>query len=294
MNPKFTRLYFGCQPGYHRGINSGGRIMGKDRFNLHAELTVRVGDEMFANARRIELLRQIDQLGNLTQAAKQVGYSYKGAWDAIDDMARLSGGTLIERHAGGKGGGSTHLTERGQQVLRNLSLIQAEHARFIARLDTLANGLSNDYAMENEIAMRTSARNQFAGILVSITPGKVNDELGIMVNASQTLIASITHESCRELQLAVGAKVFALIKASSVILQLPHENQETHGKNVFLGTVHAIAQSEHHSELTVLLESALTLVTTMSRPEIDTIDLQVGSAVLAVIEPSNVIIGIAA
>ena len=294
MNPKFTRLYFGCQPGYHRGINSGGRIMGKDRFNLHAELTVRVGDEMFANARRIELLRQIDQLGNLTQAAKQVGYSYKGAWDAIDDMARLSGGTLIERHAGGKGGGSTHLTERGQQVLRNFSLLQAEHARFIARLDVLANGLSNDYAMENEIAMRTSARNQFAGILVSITPGKVNDELGIMVNASQTLIASITHESCRELQLAVGAKVFALIKASAVILHLPNESDTPLAKNALLGTVHMITQGEHQSELAVLLESGLTLVTTMSRPEIDTIDLQVGSAVLAVIEPSNVIIGIAA
>ena len=268
--------------------------MAKNRFNLHAELTVRVDDEMFANARRIELLRQIDELGNLTQAAKQVGYSYKGAWDAIDDMTRLSGGTLIERHAGGKGGGGTHLTERGQQVLRNFSLIQAEHARFIARLDALANGLSNDYAMENEIAMRTSARNQFAGILVSITPGKVNDELGIMVNGSQTLIASITHESCRELRLAVGAKVFALIKASSVVLQVPDENNGAHGKNVFLGTVHAIAQSEHQCELVVLMESGLTLVTTRSRQDVDAIGMQVGSAVLAVIEPSNVIIGIAA
>ncbi len=268
--------------------------MQKDKFELFAELTLRAGGELFANAKRMDLLRKIDELGNLTQAAKQVGYSYKGAWDAIDDMARLSGGTLIERHAGGKGGGSTHLTERGQQVLRNFSLIQAEHARFIARLDALANGLSNDYAMENEIAMRTSARNQFAGILVSITPGAVNDELGIMVNGSQTLIASITHESCRELRLAVGAKVFALIKASSVMLQVPHENHGAHGKNVFLGTVHAIAQSEHHSELTVLLESGLLLVTTMSRPEIDVMDLQVGSAVFAVIEPSNVIIGIAA
>lgn len=269
-------------------------MMGKNRFNLHAELTVRVGEEMFANARRIELLRQIEQLGNLTQAAKQVGYSYKGAWDAIDDMARLSGGTLIERHAGGKGGGGTHLTERGQQVLRNFSLIQAEHARFIARLDTLANGLSNDYAMENEIAMRTSARNQFAGILVSITPGKVNDELGIMVNASQTLIASITHESCRELQLVVGTKVFALIKASAVVLHLPNDSNTANAKNALLGTVHRITQGEHQSELAVLLESGLTLVTTMPNQTTHTMVLKEGSAVLALIEPSNVIIGIAA
>jgi molybdate transport system regulatory protein len=268
--------------------------MDTNRFNLHAELTVRVGDDMFANARRIELLRQIDQLGNLTQAAKQVGYSYKGAWDAIDDMTRLSGGTLIERHAGGKGGGGTHLTERGQQVLRNFSLIQAEHARFIARLDALANGLSNDYVMENDIAMRTSARNQFAGILVSITPGVVNDELSILVNGSQTLIASITHESCRELQLAVGAKVFALIKASAVILDLPNESDTPLAKNALLGTVHMITQGEHQSELAVLLESGLTLVTTMSRHDIDRKGLKVDSVVLAVIEPSNVIIGIAA
>ncbi len=271
--------------------------MDTNRFNLHADLTVRVGDEMFANARRIELLRQIDQLGNLTQAAKQVGYSYKGAWDAIDDMTRLSGGTLIERHAGGKGGGSTHLTERGQQVLRNFSLIQAEHARFIARLDALANGLSNDYAMENEIAMRTSARNQFAGILVSITPGAVNDELGILVNGSQTLVASITHESCRELQLQVGTKVFALIKASAVVLRLPDDAGVTdvaHLKNAFISTVHTVVPGEHQSELAVLLQSGLTMVTTMSNQDINAMGLQTGSVVLATIEPSNVIIGIAA
>lgn len=280
--------------------------MDTNRFNLHAELTVRVGDDMFANARRIELLRQIDQLGNLTQAAKQVGYSYKGAWDAIDDMTRLSGGTLIERHAGGKGGGGTHLTERGQQVLRNFSLIQAEHARFIARLDALANGLLNDYAMENEIAMRTSARNQFAGILVSITPGAVSDELCILVNGSQTLIASITHESCRELQLAVGAKVFALIKASAVVLRSPGDadaanlNQAIQAartaipKNAFISTVHTIVPGEHQSELAVLLESGLIMVTTMPNKDVDAMGIDLGAVVIATIEPSNVIIGIAA
>lgn len=271
--------------------------MAKNRFNLHAELTVRVGDEMFANARRIDLLRQIERLGNLTQAAKQVGYSYKGAWDAIDDMTRLSGGTLIERHAGGKGGGGTHLTERGRQVLRNFSLIQAEHARFIARLDALANGLSNDYAMQNEIAMRTSARNQFAGILVSITPGAVNDELGILINASQMLVSSITHESCRELQLAVGTKVFALIKASAVALQWPDASDAMSSsgkKNALLGTVHTMVRGEHQSELGVLLESGLMLVATMPNHEVDAVGVQTGSAVLAVVDPSNVIIGIAA
>ena len=52
--------------------------MEDEKYKLHAELTVRVGDSMLANTKRIELLRQIEQLGNLTQAAKIAGYSYKG------------------------------------------------------------------------------------------------------------------------------------------------------------------------------------------------------------------------
>ena len=89
--------------------------MQNDKFELHAELIVRVGDELFANAKRIELLRQIDRLGNLTHAAKVAGYSYKGAWDSIDQMASVSGGTLITRRAGGKGGGRGKVAAAGSR-----------------------------------------------------------------------------------------------------------------------------------------------------------------------------------
>jgi molybdate transport system regulatory protein len=91
------------------------------KFNLNAELTVRVGDELLANSKRIALLRQIDEIENLTKAAKLAGYSYTGAWDSIQQMSELSGGTLLERHAGGKGGGRTKLTERGKQLLKKSS-----------------------------------------------------------------------------------------------------------------------------------------------------------------------------
>ncbi len=259
-------------------------------FQLHAELTIRAGEATLANAKRIELLRQIEQLGNLTRAAKLAGYSYKGAWDAIEQMAQLSGGTLVERHAGGKGGGSTLLTERGRQLLRNFSLIEAEYHRFISRLNKLARGLSNDYALANEIAMKTSARNQFAGIIVSITQGPVNDELGIMVNGSQLMFASITHGSCRELQLDIGAKVFALIKASSV--QVGLSSMTT--KNAYAGTAHSVTRGERDSEVGVLLDSGMALVGTLPNETVDAISLKPGNAVMAGFDPTSVIIGIAA
>jgi molybdate transport system regulatory protein len=266
--------------------------MEDEKYNLHAELTVRVGDTLLANAKRIELLRQIDQIGNLTKAAKLAGYSYKGAWDSIDQMATLSGGTLLDRHAGGKGGGRTELTERGKQLLKNFTLIQAEHQRFITRLNKLANGLSNDYALLNEIAMKTSARNQFAGIIVSILQGPVNDEIGIRVNDKLKLISSITHESCKELQLDIGSKIFALIKASTVSVRPAGQGATQLGKNEFPGVVHTIIRGESRTEIAVRLDGDIDLIATVS--EQSEVALKSGAKLIASVEPSSVIIGVAA
>ena len=54
---------------------------------------------------RIALLAQIAELGSITRAAKAVGISYKGAWDAIDELNNLAERPLVERSVGGKGGG---------------------------------------------------------------------------------------------------------------------------------------------------------------------------------------------
>ena len=269
--------------------------MADHEFELHAELTIRVGEATLANPKRIALLHQIDKLGNLTQAAKLAGYSYKGAWDAIDQMTALSGGTLIERHAGGKGGGRTTLTERGRQLLRNFTLIQHEHQRFIGRLNKLAQGLSNDYALASEIAMKTSARNQFAGIIVSIASGPVNDELGIMVHGRQLITASITHGSCRELQLDIGSKVFALIKASAVSISLPASaSMQDEAKHAFAGVAHTVIRGEHTSEVAVLLDGGIELVATLPNARVDALGVKQGDPVVAGFDPSSVIIGIAA
>jgi molybdate transport system regulatory protein len=260
-------------------------------YSLDAELLIRVGDELLANAKRIELLRQIGQLENLTRAAKLAGYSYKGAWDAIDQMATLSGGELIERFAGGKGGGRTILTERGRQLLQNFTLVQDEHRRFVGRLDALANGLAGDYASRAETAMKTSVRNQFAGIIVSIVEGPANAEIGVMVNGMQIITASITHESCRELKLQVGSKVFALIKASSVQLAA---KAAASGRNSFNARVQAVIRGEQRSEITTGVAEGLALVSTLANADTERLGLSVGKPVVATFEPSSVMIGVAA
>lgn len=270
------------------------RRMETPLYTLDAELTLKVGDALLANAKRIELLRQIGLTENLTKSAKIAGYSYKGAWDTIDQMTKLTGGSLLERQAGGKGGGKTRLTERGRQLLDNFLLIQAEHERFIGRLNKLANGLDADYALQTEIAMKTSARNQYAGIVVSILQGPVNDEVTMMVNGTMMLTASITHESGRELGLDIGMKVFALIKASAVAVQPALGPAVAAGPNRFPGTVHKLTPGQHRSELALALDGGPELVCTLDNGVIERMGLTPGVAVLASVEPSNVILGVAA
>ncbi len=267
--------------------------MDKLLYSLDAELTLRVGDALLANAKRIELLRQIGLTENLTRAAKMAGYSYKGAWDTIEQMTQLTGGSLLERHAGGKGGGRTRLTERGKQLLKNFTLIQGEHARFIERLNRVANGLDADYAVQTGIAMKTSARNQFGGIIVSITQGPVNDEIGLMIGDSLMLVSSITHESCRDLKLDIGSKVFALIKASSIELHAADEDLSER-RNVFDGSVQALTRGEHRSELGIEIDRSVMLVCNTSNAQVERLMLCCAAHVRCKIDPSNVIIAVAA
>ncbi len=63
----------------------------------------------------------------IAQAAKRIGMSYKTAWDAVDAMNNLADRPLVVRATGGKGGGGTHLTDYGKQVIAGYRLMEAEH-----------------------------------------------------------------------------------------------------------------------------------------------------------------------
>ena len=96
-------------------------MTGNDKsLELHGSLWLTVGGERFGGEQRIALLASIAECGSISQAAKAIGMSYKAAWDAIDSMNNLAGEALVERLAGGKGGGGTRLTSRGAQLVAPL------------------------------------------------------------------------------------------------------------------------------------------------------------------------------
>jgi len=66
--------------------------------------------------------------------------------------------------------------------------------------------------------LRTSARNHFGGVVTRREDGAVNCEVAVDIGGGKTLTASITLASAKELDLAVGDKVTALVKAPHIIL----------------------------------------------------------------------------
>jgi molybdate transport system regulatory protein len=259
-----------------------------------AEFWVSLDGRNLAGARRVELLAEIARAGSITQAAKAVGLSYRGAWNAIDEMSNQAGEPLVERSAGGKGGGSTRLTPRGEQLARNFTQVQGEHARFVERLNAQARGLGDDYALMESLAMKTSARNQFAGTVMQVRAGAVNDEIEIEAIGGLRLVATVTRASRDELGLAVGARAFALVKASSVVLMTGAGDVRLSARNQLAGTVARVVKGAINTEVVLDLPGGGTVAAVVTNVSAVALGLKKGRAATAVFKASSVIVGVAA
>jgi molybdopterin-binding protein len=66
--------------------------------------------------------------------------------------------------------------------------------------------------------MKLSARNVIAGTVTAVNRGQTTAHVKIDIGGGNTITASITVEAVDDLQLKVGDKVSAIIKASEVIV----------------------------------------------------------------------------
>ena len=68
--------------------------------------------------------------------------------------------------------------------------------------------------------MRTSARNTLKGTIKAIGPGAVNTRSDHRLPGGGEIVSIITMESADNLGLAVGKEVYAVVKASNVMIMV--------------------------------------------------------------------------
>jgi molybdopterin-binding protein len=66
--------------------------------------------------------------------------------------------------------------------------------------------------------MKISARNQIPGTVKAIKKGPVSTEVVISINGGNEIVSSITTTSAEKLNLQVGSRVYAIMKASEVMV----------------------------------------------------------------------------
>jgi molybdopterin-binding protein len=68
--------------------------------------------------------------------------------------------------------------------------------------------------------MKISARNQIPGTVKAIRKGPVSTEVVISIAGGHEIVSSITTTSAEKLNLQAGSKVYAVVKASEVMVAI--------------------------------------------------------------------------
>jgi molybdopterin-binding protein len=66
--------------------------------------------------------------------------------------------------------------------------------------------------------MKISARNILKGKIKTVKPGAVNNEIVVEIPGGAEIVSIITKSSAESLGLSPGKEVYAIIKASSVMI----------------------------------------------------------------------------
>lgn len=235
---------------------------------------------------RIALVEAVAELGSISAAARKVGLSYKGAWDAIQALNNLFDGPLVAAAPGGKAGGTATVTPRGLAVIAAFRRVQAEMDAALAKLN---RGVGSD--MFWSLGMKTSARNALRGTISDISPGTVSSEVTLALGDGVSITAILTRQSVDDLELAVGKPAIALIKASFVVLA-KGSGLRTSARNQIAGRVVGREDGAVNSEIALDIGGGKTLVATVTLESARALGLEIGEVVTALIKAPHVILAV--
>ncbi len=243
------------------------------------------------DSRMIGLLRAIAQSGSINQAAKQVGLSYKGAWQMIERANNLAPKVLITTATGGSKGGGTCLTAAGQSLLQLFTRLESQHKLFFQQLNqSLANDPDVQILLKRQV-IKTTATNQLFGIITAIQTGAVNAEVLVELKGGEEIVATLTLTELKLLELSVGSDVVMLINDPEIIVTTDPGNCPFSARNCLHGSVIRVQYDGVESEIVINLPSGDSLVATISQVSALALGLSPGISAYAVFKSNAVILG---
>ncbi|MFK4227096.1 molybdopterin-binding protein [Streptomyces sp. NPDC019890] len=134
--------------------------------------------------------------------------------------------------------------------------------------------------------MSLSIRNQIPGTVTSVTPGEVMAAVKVRLNGGQDITAVITVDAVKELGIAEGSSVRALVKSTEVALATgPVEGVSI--RNQIPGTVTDVATGGAMAGVKVNVEGG-ELTAAITKDAVTDLGLSAGSSVVALIKSTEI------
>lgn len=243
------------------------------------------------DGRMIELLKAIDTSGSINQAAKQVGLSYKGAWQMIERANNLAPKVLIATATGGSKGGGTVLTPAGQALLALYCRLEHQHQHFLAELN---RDLLNDPDMMillKSMSVKSSAPNQLFGQVFEVKTGAIHREIDVGLKGGEHIVASMTNDEFDSLDIKQGDDVLLLIGMSEINLITDEQPYRLSARNSLKGTVIRVQQEGVDAEVFIRLPGGDSIAALITGESTASLNLKVGDHVMAVFKSNAVLLG---
>lgn len=99
--------------------------------NIRARFWITGEHSGYVGIGRIELLEKIGEFGSMNKAAKSMGMSYKKAWKLVQELNDMYNEPLVVKEVGGKSGGGSQLTAKGNKLVANFRQLEVDLQQFL-------------------------------------------------------------------------------------------------------------------------------------------------------------------
>lgn len=237
------------------------------------------------DARFFALLQALHDTGSINKAARTAGLSYKGAWLMLESAGNLALEPLWHTERGG-----TTLAPAALALLDAWRALQDAHRAFLRTQETQLAQLPALQGLLRRMSMKTTARNQFAGIVKALQLGPVSATVTIALKSGDDIVATMTADAAKRLKLKKGKEALALVKASAVVLVSDFAGWQLSARNQLAGTVSRIERGAVSSLVVLTLPGGAHITASVTNEGVDALGLKVGVSATAVFKAYAVMV----
>ena len=249
----------------------------RSTYQLLSKLFLSSEGDAFVTPERMELLKRVLKTGSMSAGAKDMGKSYKWAWDSIEQMNTLSTQPLVSKSSGGKGGGGAEVTPFARELIDYYDELEKIHQSKIANYEERFNNAFETGNFAYDIA------STLHGSVAELVCNGANCEVLIEYGESR-----LKAKCKKELGLTKAASIAFMVESNQIVIA--KQAVEISAQNLLVGEITEITEEGKRVYLTLLLPTEEKLKVLITSDSLSQLELRVGETCFAYFKTYNITI----